>query len=416
MSTHALFSPSAAHRWIECPGSFAYPGNTGDSESSTYADDGAASHEWASMCLQHGKDALYYLGCKFKINGKIYLMDEERAGFVQVYLDHVRQLALGKLMLVEHWIDLPELGEGQGGTCDAGIIEPNIVTVIDFKYGMGEKVEAGYRSPATGDQLPNHQLGLYGAGLLRDAWLLGYNPALVRLIVCQPRISNISESTFTIGAIERLMGTAVSSSRAAGLALVGNPEQAMAAGWMNPGEKTCRWCRAKAECPALAKYVADSVRSDFETVSAETLRVETDVATLSRNIVAVPLIEDWCSAVRIAVHEAVDKGLQVIGSDGLPMKFVEGKLGNRAWENEEAAETALSGQLPPEKMYQPRKIITAPQAAKILDKPKTKQLWKDVFEPLIKRSPGKPILALGSDERPPYTGRASAEEFDEQSA
>lgn len=412
MSTHALFSPSAAHRWIECPGSFVYPGNTADSESSAYADDGTASHTFAALALESGQDAAYFVGVTTTVNGKTYTMDEERASFIQVYLDLVRQHALGKLLLVEHWVDLSSwLGEGQGGTADAGVLDTQCVTATDLKYGMGEKVDASYLD-ADGIRRPNQQLGLYALGLLVDAALLGYSPKKARLIVCQPRLGHIDEFECDVKDLAQLGARAQGAAEVAGRALVGTVAQALP--FMNPGEKTCRWCRAKAECPKLAAYVAEQVRADFETIAA-TPPVEpdvTDTKALGKALIAVPLIKNWCAAVEQAAAMAVAAGTEVVGSDGLPMKFVEGKLGNRSWGDPAAAEAALVGQLA-DRAYKPRAIITAPEAGKLLDKTKTKQLWTDIFVPLIHRSPGKPLLALGSDTRPPYTGSACASDFEE---
>jgi hypothetical protein len=347
-------------------------------------------------------------GQTVRINTVTYTMDEERAGFIQQYIDLVRQLALGKHLFVEHWVDLPFLGEKQGGTCDAGIIEPNMVTAIDFKYGMGEKVEAFYIK--NGQTLPNHQLALYAAGLIADAHLLGYLIGKVRLIVCQPRIGNTSEKEFTVEEIEKLMERASASAELAGRALTMPPEKAQ--DYMRPGDKQCRWCRAKAECPKLAAYVAEEVRADFDTISAEPPEVlSTSIEYLGKAMIAVPLIEQWCKSVTLAAYEAVGKGREIIGSDGLPMKFVEGKLGNRKWSNPEAVEPLLVGQLGP-KAYEPQSVITASAAAKLLDKKKTRQLWDDVFLPFIERPPAKVVLALGSDTRPPYAGTATAQEFE----
>lgn len=417
MSGHALFSPSAAHRWIECPGSFAYPANTQDGGSSSYADDGTMSHIWAALALAQGWDAEEMIGATGNVregDETIYTMDEERAGYIQTYLDMVRQLALGKHLYVEHWVDLSDwLGKDQGGTCDAGIIEPGLVTAVDFKYGMGEKVEAFYLD-ANGEEQPNHQLGLYAAGLICDAELLGYTITGARLIVSQPRIGNHSEKTFPAAKIMALMDRAAYASVLAGACLVQTPQQAEQ--FMNPGDKTCRWCRAKAECPKLAKFVADETRSDFETIAADPPGVMSSMSTnkeyLGKAMVAVPLIRQWCTEIEAETAKAVQNGIQITGSDGKPLKFVEGKMGNRKWADEAAAEAALVGQLA-EKAYEPKAIITASAAAKLLDKKKTAALWNDVFSPLITRAPGKPILALGSDERPPYTGKAEAQEFDD---
>jgi hypothetical protein len=411
MTGHALFSPSKAHMWIECPGSFAFPANTtDDGKSSTFADDGTASHAWAAVCLQSGEDAEYFIDTQVTLNGVVYKMDEERAGFVQVYLDLVRQHAIVRELFIEHRIDLSEwLGPDQGGTLDAGVIGEDIVDVIDLKYGTGEKVFASYESPM-GTRLPNHQLGLYAAGIIRDAQMLGKTIKKARLIVCQPRLHHIDEKEFTAAEIMALADRATAAADQAANAMVGTPAQAEA--WMFPGDKTCRWCKAKAQCPKLAAYVVEQTCADFDTIAAVPPPVPALYEGLSEAMIAVPLIEQWCGAVRSAVHNAVAEGQEVLGTDGLPMKFVEGKLGNRRWIDDAAAEAALVGQIA-DKAYAPRKIITAPQAAKILDKKKSAALWTDIFEPMIHKPPGKPQLALGSDERPTYTGAATGDEFEE---
>jgi hypothetical protein len=141
-----------------------------------------------------------------------------------------------------------------------------------------------------------------------------------------------------------------------------------------------------------------------------------DTVKLATAYSAVPLIEDWCRAVSAEVHKLVNDGVSVIGPDNQAYKFVEGREGSRAWSDPAQAEAALLGQLGPEKAYAPQKVITAPQAAKLLDKKATKALWADIFESLITKAPGKPVLALGSDPRPPFSGAASADEFEELGA
>ena len=409
MSGHALFSPSAAHRWIACPGSFAYPGNTEDSESSVYADDGTASHEFAAAVLKSGNGVEFFLGTSCVVNGKTYTLDEERADFIGVYIDACRQLGFGKLHFVEHWVDTSEwLGEGQGGTVDFGVIDPDVITVADLKYGMGEKVEAFYTLP-DGTVVPNEQLGIYAAGLLRDAQLLGYTPTHARLMVVQPRLGHISEYIFDVIDILALMQRAKAAAATAIQALVSQP--AAAQQWMSPGEKACRWCKAKSECPALQKWASDAVRADFETITEP--KDIAPVSDLSAAMRAVPLVRLWCDAVEASAIEHVQAGESVIGSDGQPMKFVEGKLGKRRWAVDPGqVEAALVGQLG-DKAYEPRRVITAPAAGKLLDRKKTKNLWTDIFAPMITRSPGRPMLALGSDPRPVFTGSADVAEFEE---
>lgn len=389
----------------------AWDSNIGDSESSVYADDGTASHQWAAIALQGGADASAYIGCFIPLNGVEYEMTEERAAFIQVYLDLVRQWALGAILFVEHRVEISDLTDG---TVDAGVILPRrkLVVSIDLKYGVGEKVSASYIKD--GKRLPNHQLALYGAGLINDARLLGVEPEGVVLVVCQPRLNHVDEQEFTVAEIEELVGRAKVAQKRALTAIAGNPKNPEIHALMNPADKTCRWCRAKAECPKLAKFVSDQVKKEFaEMNEANEPVVPNSLDELSAAGRALPLIHQWCKAVQTAISEAVTRDVQIIGTDGQPLKFVEGERGDRKWVDEAAAEAALLAVLGPDKAYAPRKLLTAPGAAKILDKKATKAQWIDQFEPMIRRAPGRPVLALGSDPRPRYSNAAGANEFED---
>jgi len=133
---------------------------------------------------------------------------------------------------------------------------------------------------------------------------------------------------------------------------------------------------------------------------------------VARAMLAVPFVSDWCRAVMARANEMVAAGTELIGPDNQPYKFVEGKQGDRKWADEKAAEDALTGVLG-DKAYQPQKILTASGASKILDKKKTAETWKDIFVPLIKRAPGKPMLVMGSDPRPAYIPASNSDEFEE---
>jgi hypothetical protein len=386
------------------------PENQATGGSSIFADDGTASHSWAARCLESSENADYFLSDVQKLNGAEYTMDEERAGYVQAYLDDVRHRAIGGQLFVEYKIDLSDyLGEGQGGTGDAAIYVPDQKLLIsqDLKYGIGEKVYAGTRTEA-GETEPNPQLALYALGLLKDFQLFG-DIEKVLLVVNQPRLGHIDEFEMTVAELLAFGEKARAAGQEAMRAVV-SPADAT----FNPGEKQCRWCRAKAVCKPLAAYVAAAVKMDFDTIEIDPRPLAPrDTVGLSKALMAVPLIEDWCRAVRGEVNKLVAEGVEVIGPDGKPYKFVEGEEGKRAWTDEQMAEGLLLGQLSQDKVYAPRKVITAPQAGKLLDKKATKALWEEIFVPLIKRARGKPILALGSDTRKPYSSAAGGEEFDE---
>ncbi len=193
-------------------------------------------------------------------------------------------------------------------------------------------------------------------------------------------------------------------------------------------KEVCLWCKAKgafdakgdALCQAHEAEISNAIYDDFSALN------NPDVV-LTQGAPQVPvgeklgikygllgLIEDWCRAIRSEVERRVFAGEKVIGPDGLPFKLVEGKRGNRSWTDETLAEGMLTGVLPPEKAYAPRKIITASAAAKILDKKKTAMQWEP-FKAIIAQAPGSPKVALGSDPTPEYSGEAKASEFSDLS-
>jgi len=400
MTAHSILSPSSAHRWMPCPASLSFPENRERSGSTTYADDGTASHDWAARILKDSEtgDAAFYCGETLDINGTTYTMDEERAGHVQTYVDYVRREAMGASLFVEVRVDLsPWLGEGSGGTADAIILRKGSITVVDFKYGMGERVDAE-RNP---------QLMLYALGAVEYAKLLGFSVNEARVVIVQPRIGHISEWVTSVSALLDFGDTARVAGETA-LKAVAVPPPATDFG---PGDKACRWCAAKYRCPALAKKVASEVKCDFDTILVDAPpAVPVDTVDLSQAINAVPIIKQWCAAVEAEVHRRVGAGQEVIGSDGLPMKFVEGRQGNAFWTEPETAEATMLTLVSPEDAYKPREIVTPAVAKKIKA---LKGIWADVLDPLTKRAPGKPKLVLGSDERPPIAVAASAADFDE---
>ena len=185
----------------------------------------------------------------------------------------------------------------------------------------------------------------------------------------------------------------------------------------NPDYKTCRWCRApSAACQARIQKIESAIAADFEDVTEVPL-VPPDTGALGKAFAVLPFIQLWTKAVEKEVALRVAAGENVIGRDEKPLKFVEGREGKRVWKDKALAEQMLvaSPLIGPTKAYEPAEIITAPAAAKILNKKKTIETWK-VFESNIHRAPGKPVLALGSDERPAFTGNiAAADDFEDLS-
>lgn len=452
MASHSLFSPSKANMWMECIGALSMPENQLADTSSTFADDGTASHTLAAWCFEHKLDTVDYPDESITVNDRAYLVDDERRTRIQSYVDDIRRSAMGGIVWSEHRVDLSRYlgmagceacngtgarpaphtsvacevcgGSGevpQGGTSDAVVILPELETIIvgDLKDGAGERVWASYLD-ADGVRRPNHQAANYGLGVLEDVLLMGYKITKVILRIYQPRLDHLDEFQMTVEELFEF-GSKVSAAALANgeaFTIAGGAPALDAKGLLVPGTKTCRWCRAIAGCPAYQRHIAEITRAEFDDESQEELPVPDNTAALAKAYAKAPFVAQWLKAVSAAVAKAVSDGKEVIGPDNLPLKYVEGGLGSRAWDPAKLlsgeVEAALSGQLGP-KAYEIPKPLTAPAAAKLLDKKATKNMWQDVFEPMIKRPKKPPMLAWGSDTRPAISGSASdAGEFDSE--
>lgn len=421
--SHATLAPSAASRWIPCPGSVAYGIDVPNPESD-YADEGTAAHHWGALALATKNDVAYYIGQGVtpREGGKDYILDEETAGYIQAYVDDVRSRAAGGMLMVEQRMEFTDtlevreaLGE-QKGTGDAVIIakDGRHLIVEDLKFGLGVKVFAK----------GNEQGLMYIVAALETYAPIIGDVEEFTFVVHQPRLDHVDEWTYTRAEIDEFIERAKLSAKYAiqGMHILemdGMDGLLQTAELFSPGDKQCRFCKRLAECPAAQRRVAEETYGDFAALSnpAELMtRGEPQVPAGERLGAAfgvLDYIEGWCRAVRAEVERMVQAGLTVIGPDGLPMKLIQGKRGNRYWWDEEAAEAALAGLLPPEKIYKPKEIVSVAVAEKALGK-KRKADFEAALLPFIRQKDGSLKVALGSDPAPAYSGEASASEFPTQ--
>lgn len=415
---HAKFSPSAAHRWMECPAALAMEGDL-PNKSSEYADEGTAAHTLLSTCLLDGSDATMHVGEMIKAGERSFVVDESMAGYIQVVIDHVRRLTLaGWTLLVEQRVEFSDAiaVPDQFGTADIILISPDGKEwrVEDLKYGRGVKVYAEN----------NQQALTYAVGTLETFGIAYDPPERVTVCIHQPRLDHLDE--YTTG-MDGLREHAVAMKHAAYSAQEAIAQRSnfgvdkISAAYFNPGEKTCQWCKAKANCPGLARKVAAEVYEDMTAFDTPEQVIISGApppqlrARIGALFGVLGLVEDWCRAVRAEAERLVMAGEEVIGPDGLKMKVVAGRSGNRAWIDAATAEGVLLGLLPPEKAYKPKEIITPSAADKLLNKKKTAQLWEQV-KTLYHQPPGRPSVVLGSDPRPSYSPEATDDEFEKLDA
>ena len=384
MSQHSVLSPSSAHRWMRCGGSIAAERGLVDN-GSKYAAEGTAAHELASKCLEFDADAKTLIGDTITVGEFEFTITPDMAGHVNDYCKLVREYAEGGQLLVEQRVDFSDVigVPGSTGTSDAIIIHPGRLTVMDLKYGMGERVDA----------TENEQLQMYALGAVHDYSVLGDFEEIV-MVIHQPRLNHVSEWSIPIAKLQEFG----ESARLAAIVALdhANPPRV-------PGDKQCRWCKAKATCPELRSEVDDTVGgiatpADFADLA---VAAEDDV---SRAMSRVELVEHWCKAIRAEVERRLFAGEPVAG-----FKLVEGRRGNRAWSDEAEVEKLFkSFRLKQEEMYD-FKLISPTKAEKIL-KTKNPGRWEKV-NALTSRGDGKPSVAPATDRRPALAVSSSDEDI-----
>lgn len=394
---HAKLNPSGAHRWMACPGSVALEAPFPDT-SSAYAREGTAAHELAAMVLETAEpSAQRYVGLRieFEDYGDVvsWLVTQDMADHVDDYVKFVRQLSDGKTLLIERKVPIGHLtGETDAtGTSDVIIVDTtnSNLTVVDLKYGMGVRVDA----------FENPQLQMYALGALEEYGLLG-DFDTVSMYIHMPRLNYVGEYHVPT---PDLLAFGEDVRHAADRVRWEDADLA-------PGEKQCRFCKAKAACPAMRAEVTEVVGgsaaasvSEFAEFLPEVVDMQTGDNYLPIAMSKVGLVEDWCKAVRAETERRLLAGQKVDG-----YKLVEGKRGHRKWGSEAQVEDLFKTfRMRQDEMYD--LSLISPTKAEKLFKQNPKR-WAKVTD-LITQSVGKPSVALATDKRPAMVVQSVSDDF-----
>lgn len=413
MADHArIFGASSFERLMLCPGSAVLCADA-PRRSSQYSAEGTAIHAASAAVLQGESWPLS--GYKVSADGFDFTWDADMEACGQAYVDYVLGLN-GDFLYVEQRVAFgPVIGvddpEDGFGTADAIVGKGSELIVIDLKTGRGVEV----------DPEENPQLMLYAIGALELLDGLAGDFDTVRLVIVQPRAGGVSEYVMTVEELDLWAKSyALDAVTQVKLVVEFNSitpvEPEMWRGqFLNPGEKQCKFCAAKATCPALRDTVA-CVTSAAVPVSPDEfadLTPDTPTSDLAEHWLAaclgkVDLIEDWCKAVRAEAERRLLAGEEVPG-----FKVVQGKRGARTWIDAAEAEKLLKEtfRLKVEEMYDLKLI--SPTSAEKLAKAKVigPRQWPKL-QGLITQNEGKPHVAPESDPRPAITVAATPDDFD----
>jgi hypothetical protein len=365
---HAKLGASNAHRWLYCSGSVKAEQGFVD-KTSDFAYEGTCAHELSELALRHGKEPQDWIGKPLEENNQ-WIVGEEMASYVQVYTDYCRAISKGAdEVFIEQRVSYSDWVPEGFGTNDFGAIflKDKRIKIADLKYGKGVQVDAEN----------NPQAMLYGLGTYAEfGWISEFE--WVDIAIIQPRLDHISEWSISV---KELLKWAEWVSQRAEAALLPDAERV-------PGEKQCRFCKAKATCPALMKYTEDIIMADFDDLddmpSPDTLSQD----QLRKVLEHKGLIEGWLSSVESVAQERLESG------QGFPgFKLVAGRS-LRQWGDSDAADALLSD-LIGDKRYS-MKLVSPAQAEKLLPKEK-----RNLLDAIVVKPSGKPTMVPESDKRPP---------------
>lgn len=372
---HALLSPSAAHRWMNCTAAPLLERDVED-KSSTFAEEGTLAHAYCAKKLKE------FLGLSVdEEKAEIAQLDEQyHSGEMDEYTDTYKTIVLEKFnaaraktkdaqLLVEVKLDFSHYVPDAFGTSDAIIIADGVMEVIDFKYGKGVKVSA----------VENPQMMIYALGAW-DLFNFEYDIRKVRMTIVQPRIDNLSE--FELDAAD-LINWAVDE-------LQPKANEAYAGGKQKPGN-WCQFCKVKASCKALSSMCieAQQANPDPRKISKEVME-NTILPLLST-------FKTWLTGVEEYSLEQALNGVQYQG-----FKIVEGRSIRKITNQTAVMELLGKEGFAKESYIKPTELRSITDLEKLIGKKR----FGTICAEYINKPQGKPTLVPESDKRPAFNQAA----------
>jgi hypothetical protein len=260
--------------------------------------------------------------------------------------------------------------------------------VPDYKHGKGVAVNAE----------GNNQLIIYAIAVMDTINCWAFDK--VRIGIIQPR-ANHPEGPVRWWEIPVSRLREEAATLKAAVALTRSPNAPLAAG------SHCRWCAAKAECPALVMKAQRELNADFGVLAPAVEEAipapsPTLPAIMSMSVEQMARTLEWKETM-VGLFESIEMRLKAeleSGKEVPGFKLVDGRA-NRKWVDEAAVEAEF-GPLLGETLYE-KKILSPAKLEKIVGK-KGGKLDHLTFKPEAPKN-----LARSSDSRPPAAPTSSVE-------
>lgn len=367
-NAHALLSPSASHRWLNCTASPLLEADIPNTDTD-YTKEGTLAHAYCAEALK------VMIGQPTPDEDKeIKALNEYLTDEMLEHVDTYSTIVGNKLaaaamkvrdsqLIVEQRLSFERWIPDSFGTADAIIITDGCLEVIDFKYGKGVEVSAVW----------NPQMMIYALGAIAQ-YEDEYNIKKVRMTIVQPRLSNLSEFEISVEALQWWAHTILEPK--AKEATSGNGKQCS-------GE-WCRFCKAKTSC---AKLAGDCMSVMDEFGGKETID-EKDIA--EKILPKLATIKAWAGAME---DKALADALAGVKFPGY--KIVEGRSVRKVSDPGELGKRLLEKGYSSDKVFKPMELETITTLEKLVGK----KDFASLSEGLIIKPQGKPTLVPESDKR-----------------
>lgn len=369
MADHARLSPSASHRWMNCPGSVHLAEQCPPQGGSSYTEEGTQAHALAELKLRQfndeGSSDFFTKQLENARNEFEYYcgeMDEATNFYFDIVTEKVIEGGPDAELMIEQRFSLDKWVPDSFGSADAVIIAGHTIEVCDLKYGKGVKVDA----------VGNPQLRLYGLGA---AELFGdlYDFDTVRVTIIQPRLDHVSTEEISL---EDLRAWAENEVAPKAQMAMNNSDVVQCGDW-------CQFCPAKAICRARAEANLELARYDFKKPA---LLTDEEIGEVLRQAEEV---QKWVSDVSAYALEQVLAGKQYDG-----WKLVEGRSIRKYADEIKVADTLKAAGYDEAMLYE-RKLNGITNMEKLVGKKKLTELLGN----LLVKPAGKPVLVPESDKR-----------------